>query len=266
MKRSTPTLLVFAAAMLIGWYVGAVRVTAQVSISPVEGSSELSRDTISTWLPTKDARPVGGYWLAYDGRTKSARYVVELLTPSDGDGAGRHSGFRTDPDALPEARAIDDDYAGEPYDRGHLAPSADHEASAELNRATFILSNAAPQDPSLNRGQWRSLEAFVRQIGNRQPCLVVTAPLYLPDAQGDISLTTIGDSNVWVPTHFGKAVYFNGPRGPTAIAWVIPNANPGDGDRAHYDAFRVSIDRFESAAGIDLFAPLPDDLEDDLED
>ncbi|WP_445243799.1 DNA/RNA non-specific endonuclease [Microcoleus sp. MON1_C5] len=46
---------------------------------------------------------------------------------------------------------------GSGYNRGHIAPSADHTRNAANNRATFLMSNMMPQMPKLNRPVWRNL-------------------------------------------------------------------------------------------------------------
>lgn len=61
--------------------------------------------------------------------------------------------------------AVDRDYAGSGFDRGHLLPSADRDDSRAENDATFYLSNVSPQYPKLNRNQWRLLEEQVRPLG-----------------------------------------------------------------------------------------------------
>ncbi|XP_017572797.1 endonuclease domain-containing 1 protein-like [Pygocentrus nattereri] len=57
-------------------------------------------------------------------------------------------------------QAVNDDYANSGYDRGHLAPVL-HATSQSCSDATFTLTNAAPQDKSFNRGQWRITEKAV---------------------------------------------------------------------------------------------------------
>lgn len=229
-----------------------------------QARDEPSLENVSQWLPTGDAAKVGAFWMAYDGRTRSARYVVEGLPRSglEASHVPRYSHFYVDVSAPPEARSTDDDYAGSGYDRGHLAPSANHLRTVAENAATFSLSNVAPQDASMNRGIWRRIETHVRELTTSSPAIVVTCPLYLPTGNR-LTIDVIGPSRVWVPTHFGKAILYRLRSGEYATqAWLVPNVAVG---HQSMNSFLVSIDRFESAAGFDLWAALPDLLEMTLE-
>ncbi|XP_036413405.1 endonuclease domain-containing 1 protein-like [Colossoma macropomum] len=66
-------------------------------------------------------------------------------------------------------QAVNEDYDNSGYDRGHLAPVY-HARSPSCSDATFTLTNAAPQDRSFNRGQWRKTERDVAHTLN-QKCL-----------------------------------------------------------------------------------------------
>ncbi|KAL7846050.1 hypothetical protein AOLI_G00242420 [Acnodon oligacanthus] len=59
-------------------------------------------------------------------------------------------------------QAVNEDYANSGYDRGHLAPVL-HATSQSCSDATFTLTNAAPQNKSFNRGQWRVKEEAVAE-------------------------------------------------------------------------------------------------------
>jgi len=56
------------------------------------------------------------------------------------------------------------DYENNIYDKGHLAPAADFTCSREMLYKTFSYLNCALQDQYLNRGTWRLLEAYERQL------------------------------------------------------------------------------------------------------
>ncbi|XP_027766771.1 endonuclease domain-containing 1 protein-like [Empidonax traillii] len=55
------------------------------------------------------------------------------------------------------SQAVNGDYDGSGWDRGHLNPSGQHE-NETIRNATFTLTNAVPMNPTLNRGQWRIYE------------------------------------------------------------------------------------------------------------
>ncbi|XP_062866683.1 uncharacterized protein LOC134329371 [Trichomycterus rosablanca] len=60
-------------------------------------------------------------------------------------------------------QALNRDYARSGYDRGHLAPVS-HTNTQSCSDATFTLTNAAPQDPKFNKGQWWKTELEVSGI------------------------------------------------------------------------------------------------------
>ncbi|KAJ1168920.1 hypothetical protein NDU88_000832 [Pleurodeles waltl] len=58
--------------------------------------------------------------------------------------------------SLKERQAINDDYGGSYFDRGHLFPNSFMETT--LRDSTFTLTNAVPMDPCFNRVTWSRLE------------------------------------------------------------------------------------------------------------
>jgi endonuclease G len=86
----------------------------------------------------------------------------------------------------PRFRSKLTDYRGSGYDRGHMAPAANHKASQATMDETFVLSNTSPQvGQGFNRDMWARLERFVYEL--RDSCtdvFVVSGPLYLPQRRG----------------------------------------------------------------------------------
>ena len=56
------------------------------------------------------------------------------------------------------------DYAKNVWDKGHIAPAADFNCDTETLKKTFSYLNCALQHERLNRGQWRLLEKFERDL------------------------------------------------------------------------------------------------------
>lgn len=54
-------------------------------------------------------------------------------------------------------------YAKSGYDKGHLAPAADHAHTRKEMQTTFDYVNCLPQTPNLNRGEWKRDETKVRK-------------------------------------------------------------------------------------------------------
>lgn len=65
------------------------------------------------------------------------------------------------------------DYVGSGYDKGHLANAEDFAYSYEAERRTFNYVNAIPQNPTLNRGPWKSLETRVRNLSQTDSLLII---------------------------------------------------------------------------------------------
>lgn len=133
-----------------------------------------------TWFgvpQTHWVRRHDGFALSYSGRHRCADWVAEYLprrrplpagAAADDAGADRaRSEFKEDASIPPHLRARLVDFAHSGYDRGHLAPAADHASSQARMDATFTLSNVVPQSPSLNREYWARLEKFVRDLTKR---------------------------------------------------------------------------------------------------
>lgn len=55
-------------------------------------------------------------------------------------------------------------YTGTGFDRGHNFPAADAVCDRTANEESFYFSNMTAQYPALNRGDWKSLETYTREI------------------------------------------------------------------------------------------------------
>lgn len=219
---------------------------------------------------------------AFDPATRNPRWVAERLTRANthGDASRAAHSFREDAALPPALRSSRADYAGlgGRYDRGHLAPAADHRNGDGAMADTFLLSNVSPQCSALNREYWARLEALTRGLAARHAAVyVVSGPLFLPVWQPPPAAaggggSSAGDSGgrwryrheaiggalhfISVPTHFFKAILVvdeaDAPLG--VAAFVLPNA-PVAAD-APLASFAVPLAALESAAGLELFRGL----------
>jgi endonuclease G len=57
-----------------------------------------------------------------------------------------------------------DDYINNEWDKGHLAPAATFNCTRDMVRETFVYINCALQHEGLNRGPWKELEGFERDL------------------------------------------------------------------------------------------------------
>lgn len=103
------------------------------------------------------------YVSAHDNTAKIPVWVAYLVEPKNAIGCVPRSDRFIPDTTLPEqARSRPDDYADSGYDIGHMADAASMSWSSQAELESFILSNAAPQNPNLNRGIWRLLEIKIR--------------------------------------------------------------------------------------------------------
>ena len=178
----------------------------------------------------------------------------------------RQDDFRPD-GALPPGtyQVTSRDYEGSGYDRGHIVPSADRNGTVDDNSATFLMTNIIPQTPDNNRGPWRDLESYIRDLVYQYDhSLHLYAGAYGERGQ-------VGPNAVTVPSRLWKVVVVydrmaDGSLGLTGetqiIAVDMPNRENVSEDWRHY---QTSIDRIEIATGYDFLARLPDSLEAALE-
>jgi endonuclease G, mitochondrial len=218
-----------------------------------------------------------GYVLAHDSRTKTPDWVIEHVTREIADGTATRPGvkFRQEPN-LPDTApgAVDDDYKGSGFDRGHQAPSADFKSSADLMADTFFLSNVVPQvGKGFNQGIWRELEALVREVAiDRGELYVITGPVYQEkktvainpgeDACGaDFALKpleekAIGASRVAVPAALYKIAF--DPRLGRLNAYLLPNIDHRglqgrSSDVEYLEKYRVGLGTIEALTGWQFF-------------
>lgn len=179
----------------------------------------------------------------------------------------RQNDFRPD-GSLPQGfyQVTPTDYRSSGYDRGHIVPSGDRTNTVRDNSATFLMTNIIPQTPENNRGPWRELEQYGRDLVYQYDHqLHVFAGAY-----GQIS--TLDRRDIVIPSRLWKIiiVYDRLPEGglglspdSQVIAVDMPNRNDLDTDWRRY---RTTIRRIERATGYRFLADLPADLQALLKD
>jgi len=126
------------------------------------------------------------------------QWVVTKKMVTCGTPLKRKDNFKPDPNLL-EFTDLADDYVGSGFDRGHMMPAADNLCQTQqVQDESFYFSNMSAQYHSLNAGDWKSLEAFVREKAKVQDSVFVWA--------GNLGeFKKIG--SVSVPTQCWKVVY-----------------------------------------------------------
>ena len=83
-----------------------------------------------------------------------------------------------------------EDYRNNEWDRGHLAPAAAFNCDKETIKKTFSYLNCALQHEGLNRGPWKELERFERDL----------AKIYFPEQVKVEVEILFQNEEIWLPT------------------------------------------------------------------
>lgn len=112
-----------------------------------------------------------------------------------------------------------EDYKDNVWDRGHLAPAADFSCDVETIKKTFTYLNCALQHEGLNRGPWKELERFERDLAKFFE-VKVTVRVDFTDNPERVP------GGAAIPRGFFKTIEFNG------ITWnfYFPNINVAGDD------------------------------------
>ena len=91
------------------------------------------------------------------------------------------------------------DYKGNEWDKGHMAPAADFNCDKETLKETFSYLNCALQHKGLNRGPWKELEAVERSLAEDFYVYVIIT-IHFDDGAGMLS------TGARVPIGFTKEI------------------------------------------------------------
>lgn len=196
------------------------------------------------------------YILEYSEKHEQAKWVVYRLCPAElNTSLKRADNFRPDSLVL-TGSATNADYTKSDYDRGHLKPANDSKTSPTDMSESFYYSNMSPQNPSFNRGIWKSLEEQVQEFAKKNSELwVVTGPIL------HTGLKQIGENQVSVPEYYYKVLLDNKLPEIKAIAFILPNI---ESDKP-LESFACSVDEVEKLTNIDFFPRLDDKTENAIE-
>jgi DNA/RNA endonuclease G (NUC1) len=97
-----------------------------------------------------------------------------------------------------------EDYVDNVWDKGHLAPAAAFNCDRETLKSTFSYLNCALQHQSLNRGPWRELEEFERNLAKIYDKVNVTVECHFSSSSTKLS------TGATVPDGFTKIIEWDG--------------------------------------------------------
>jgi endonuclease G len=215
--------------------------------------------------------------LSYNNSKGTPNWVSWRLR--DGDlGTAPRGQFHPDPD-LPRTfrHVLPRDYNGTGFDRGHMCPSGDRSATAEMANTTFAMTNIVPQAPHVNQRAWADFEVYCRDLvrHKHETLYIVSGPQGKGGEGTNGPAETIANGKVTVPAKCWKVVLALrhgtgtaddvnkvGP-GTRLIAVVMPNdQSVGHG----WAKFRTSVREVEKLTGYKFFDRVPADVIGPLKD
>ncbi len=165
----------------------------------------------------------------------------------------RQDDFRPD-GGLPKGfyQATPGEYRRSGYDRGHMVPSGDRTGTPQDNSATFLMTNIFPQASNNNRGPWKDLEQYGRDLVRQEgKALYVIGGMY--GNQGKVGRVTV-PGRVWKVIVVLDEADADISQGTEVIAVDMPNS---DRIEADWQTYRTTVDRIEIATGYDLLSQVP---------
>ncbi len=171
-------------------------------------------------------------------------WTIYELKPNQQNNTPRPKTFHKDLNLTQEG-ASNLDYKLSGFSRGHMVPAEDLTEPAD----TFLLSNTAPQDQSMNAGIWRQLENKVRKLAASADAVYVITGIIFDSPHPE----TIGPtwSKVSIPTHFYKVVLIVRGESQSNYAVIIPNkANIHE----PLAAFETTLPELEARTALHFFA------------
>ena len=173
----------------------------------------------------------------------------------------RQDNFRPD-GGLPKGfyQVTPGEYRRSGYDRGHMVPSGDRTDTPSDNSITFLMTNIFPQASENNRGPWRELEAYGRDLVYQEgKALYVIGGIY--GNRGKVGRVTV-PGRTWKVMVVLDDIDDEITRGTEVIAVDMPNSDRVEAD---WQLYRTTIDRIEIATGYDLLSDVPERVQDVLE-
>lgn len=186
----------------------------------------------------------GFFVVSYNAERKTPFWVAEYLEGKVGSIKRDKFDFYKDDRIKKIFQADPDEYDATGFDKGHQAPAENYTFNLLAMISSFSALNCAPQNPTLNRGQWRSLEQLVFNRSKVNKLWVFTGPVYNNGAER-VQYKTLGKTRIGIPCYFFKTVY----DGKTIDSWLIPNEAP----TKELSEYKVEIDKIEELTGMDFW-------------
>ena len=188
------------------------------------------------------------YITSYNNKTLCPNWVAWRITRAHATGnVGRMGNAFHEDTEVEMPRAMNSDYKGSGYSRGHMCPAGDNKWDHDAMYNTFLFTNICPQDANLNSGVWNQIEISSRQWAEKYgEVYVICGPMFFRSSPPRY----IGENNVAVPDAFFKVVLCLDP--PRAIGFICRNT---DGSRKK-DLYVNTLSQVERLTGFRFFPSL----------
>jgi endonuclease G, mitochondrial len=197
-----------------------------------DGSNPLFASAYSTF----DKRSI---WSAYSLDTdKIAAIAASTLDRDD-------YGFVRDPELVAQGieQPTTSDYTNSGYQRGHYAPAQSMEWAEPALRASFYMTNIAPQNGGMNGSLWRCFEESIRHWAADWGEVHVVVGGYPGTDANRIGVVR----KITVPSNYFAIVYRSDSN--AALAVVVPNE---DGFSLDTREYFTTVRKVEEVSGIDF--------------
>lgn len=221
---------------------------------------EVGYPTLSDTIPSRIIERIC-YTVSYNKSTFMPNWVMWQLKGEQvmKRKEGVWNEYQEDPEIEEGSRALLSDYASSGFDRGHMCPGGDCNWSDQGRDETFLLSNMCPQNPVLNRGDWKEIEIACRKWAKEHGSIyIVCGPIFLKSQAHQ----RIGTNQIPVPEAFFKVILCVDDNKPMGIGFICRNT---DGNRKK-DFYVNSIRQVERITGHKFFPNLADSIKDRVYD
>lgn len=193
----------------------------------------------------------GFYTLGFDPKMRTPRWVSYTVHAVHNHNLPRRAvAFRWDPNIPSELQCDPRDYAGNPYDRGHLIPRRDAVLSAatpqsatQAEREIHYYSLVVPQPDKTNQLTWKAVEDLVTQASQRLgPIYVLAGPVY---PQGEnLPFLVIGPGRTPVPTALYRVLLRQNRGGQwKSVSFLVPNDGSVERDPRKFVSSAAEVEK-----------------------
>lgn len=199
----------------------------------------------------------GAFQTAWSPSLRHPTWVAYRIPAEAKFEVGVRPGFRKD--RREPSSSTSADYVESLYDRGHMAPNhaivTRFGPVAQTN--TFLMTNIAPQRPTLNRGPWREMELRLAEFATALygDVWVIVGAIA---SDSPFARETLSGTRVVVPDWFYMIAVTQDAEGLRAVAVLMDNQSTEFSDFPVHTI--VPIAEIERLSGFTFFPDLPADV------